>query len=38
LPDGSERENRNVVVFAGGLVLGHREVSSVVRYKLEDAR
>lgn len=38
MPDGSDRENRNHVIFAGGLVLGHREVSSIVRYKLDDGR
>jgi len=38
MPDGSERENRNHVLFAGGLVLGHKEISSVVRYKLNDER
>lgn len=36
LPDGSERENRSVVAFAAGLVIGHKEVSSVIRYKLLD--
>jgi len=35
LPDGSEKESRNHVIFAGGLVLGHREVSSVIRFKLD---
>lgn len=38
MPDGSDRENRNHVIFAGGLVLGHKEVSSIVRYKLDDGR
>jgi hypothetical protein len=38
MPDGSERENRNHVIFAAGLVLGHKEISSVVRYKLNDGR
>ena len=36
MPDGSERENRNHVIFAAGIVLGHKELSSVVRYKLND--
>ena len=38
MPDGSERENQNHVMFMGGLVLGHKEVTSVVRYKLDDGR
>jgi hypothetical protein len=38
MPDGSERENRNHVLFAAGIVFGHREVSSIVRYKLNDGR
>ena len=38
MPDGSDRENKNHVIFAGGLVLGHKEVSSIVRYKLSDGR
>jgi len=35
MPDGTERENRNAVIFAAGLVLGHKEVSNVIRYKLD---
>jgi hypothetical protein len=38
LPDGSEQENRNDVLFGAGIVLGHKEISSVVRYKLNDER
>jgi len=38
LPDGSEGESRNFVLFAGGIVLGHKEVSNVVRYRLNDER
>lgn len=38
MPDGSERESKNHVIFAGGLVIGHKEVSSIVRYKLTDER
>lgn len=38
MPDGSDRVNRNHVIFAGGIVLGHKEISSVVRYKLDDGR
>jgi hypothetical protein len=36
MPDGSEQENRNHVVFAAGITLGHKEISHKVRYKLED--
>jgi hypothetical protein len=38
LADGSERESRNAVAFIGGIVLGHKEVSNVVRYPLNDGR
>lgn len=38
MADGSEKENRNVYAFGAGLVSGHREVSSQVRYRLDDAR
>jgi hypothetical protein len=38
MPDGSEQENRNYVIFAGGIALGHKEVSSIVRYKLNEGR
>jgi hypothetical protein len=34
MPDGTKEEMRNAVIYADGLVLGHREVSSVVRYAL----
>jgi hypothetical protein len=34
--DGNEGESRNVVIFAAGIVLGHKEVTNVVRYKLSD--
>jgi hypothetical protein len=37
MPDGSEKENRNVYAFGANLVFGHREVTSQVRYKLDDA-
>ncbi len=36
LRDGNEGETRNAVVFAAGIVLGHKEVSNVVRYRLSD--
>ena len=32
--DGTERENKNVVLFADSIVIGHREVSHSVRYRL----
>jgi predicted nucleic acid-binding protein len=38
MPDGSERENRSAVIYAAGLVMGHKEVTNVVRYKLDDGR
>ena len=38
MPDGTEQENRNIVMFAAGLVLGHKDVSNVVRYKLDGGR
>lgn len=38
IADGSEGESRNVVLFAAGIVLGHKEVTNVVRYKLSDER
>ena len=31
-----EEEKRNVVVLAGTIVVGHREISHVTRYKLEE--
>lgn len=34
LQDGTEEERKNVVMFAGGIVLGHREVLHSVRYRL----
>jgi hypothetical protein len=34
MPDGSSGERLNVVAFVDGIVLGHREVSSVTRYPL----
>ncbi len=34
LPDGTQSEIRNVVVHVDGLVIGHKQVSSVVRYAL----
>ncbi len=37
LPDGSEAENRNVVIFGAAIVIGHREVTNVIRYKLDGA-
>lgn len=36
LPDGSEGETRNAVLYAAGIVIGHRQVSNVVRYRLGD--
>ena len=38
MADGSEQENRNHVLFLAGMVIGHKEISSVVRYKLNDVR
>lgn len=35
--DGTERENRNVVVFADGIVIGHRQVSHSVKYPLTES-
>ena len=35
LSDGTEMMRRNRVAFLGSLVLGHREVSHTVRYKLD---
>lgn len=35
LDDGSEKQVRNVVLFAAGMVIGHREISHTVRYKLD---
>lgn len=34
LADGSEGESRNAVIYAAGIVLGHRQVSNLVRYRL----
>jgi len=36
MPDGTERETFNEVVFLGGIVFGHKDVSNVIRYKLDD--
>lgn len=38
LPDGSEGESRNAIIYAAGIALGHRQVSNVVRYRLGDDR
>jgi hypothetical protein len=32
---GGEREVRNLVIFAGSMTMGHREVTHTVRYKLD---
>lgn len=34
LPDGTIGEMRNAMMFAEGIVFGHREVSSLIRYPL----
>jgi hypothetical protein len=34
LPDGTQSEIRNVVLHVDGIVMGHRQVSSIVRYAL----
>ena len=34
--DGTEKELKNVVMHAEGIVLGHRHVSNTVRYKLDE--
>jgi hypothetical protein len=34
LPDGTQSEIRNVVIHVDGIVIGHRQVSSTVRYAL----
>lgn len=34
LPDGTQSEMRNAVIHVDGLVLGHKQVSSIVRYAL----
>jgi len=36
MPDGTERVIKNAVMYAAGLVLGHREISNIVRYNLSD--
>jgi hypothetical protein len=36
MADGTEKVNRNQVAFMAGIVLGHREVSSETRYRLDD--
>jgi hypothetical protein len=36
MPDGTERESRNHVLFVDGIVIGHKEVTHVIRYKLDD--
>lgn len=38
MPDGSEGESRNTVLFLASGVIGHKEISNVVRYKLDDKR
>jgi hypothetical protein len=35
LKDGSEKKVQNLVIHGAGLVIGHREVTHSVRYKLE---
>lgn len=35
LSDGTEKMSQNYVGYAGGLTVGHREVSHTVRYKLD---
>jgi hypothetical protein len=35
LENGEEKQLRNVVIFAGGLVLGHKTVEHSVKWKLE---
>lgn len=35
LEDGSEKNVRNQVIFAGGITIGHKEVAHTVRYKLD---
>ena len=37
LPDGTQSEIRNVVLHVDGIVMGHRQVSSTVRYALPSA-
>lgn len=34
LPDGTQSEIRNAVIHVDGLVIGHKQVSSIVRYAL----
>lgn len=34
LPDGTQSEIRNAVIHVDGLVIGHRQVSGIVRYAL----
>jgi len=34
LPDGTQSEIRNTVIHVDGLVIGHKQVSSIVRYAL----
>lgn len=34
MPDGTKGEMRNAVVYAQGAVIGHKEISSVVRFAL----
>jgi hypothetical protein len=36
LADGSEGESRAAVIFAAGLVIGHRQISNIIRYRLSD--
>lgn len=34
LPDGTQSETRNVILHVDGIVIGHKQVSSIVRYEL----
>ena len=35
LSDGTEKQVRSCVLYAGGIVFGHREVSHTVKYKID---
>jgi hypothetical protein len=35
LKNGSEKRVQNHVIFAAGIVIGHKEVTHSVRYKLD---
>lgn len=35
LPDGSDKEVKNIVIHVGSLTLGHKEVAHTVRYQLD---